>query len=208
MSATKKQIKANRQNAKKSTGPKTDKGKAIVSQNSLKHGFHAKDVVIDSDHLSEDEVEYNLLVESLIDELNPESAFQRYLVNKLANCLWRCRRIVIAETAQINKQLNNIDSNMKFRSDVREFTGIDIDEDEYDQELLNLIGIKSIPNKSFNRNLLIYEMRLERQMTRTYKLLRMLQMQTKLHSLQNHYNQKKSEKTNPIPGNPMEDIIL
>ncbi len=208
MSATKKQIKANRQNAKKSTGPKTDKGKAIVSQNSLKHGFHAKDVVIDSDHLSEDEVEYNLLVESLIDELNPESAFQRYLVNKLANCLWRCRRIVIAETAQINKQLNDIDSNLELRTTIREFSGDEIDEDEYDQELLNLVGVKSIPKQSFNRNLLIYEMRLDRQLSRTYKLLRILQMQTKLHSLQNHYNQKKSEKTNPIPCNPMEDIRL
>ena len=39
------QIKANRQNARKSTGPKTDEGKAAVSQNALKHGIFAESVI-------------------------------------------------------------------------------------------------------------------------------------------------------------------
>ena len=39
--ATQKQIKANRQNAQKSTGPKTSDGKAVVSQNAVKHGLFA-----------------------------------------------------------------------------------------------------------------------------------------------------------------------
>ena len=36
-----KQTIANRKNAKKSTGPKTAKGKAISSQNALKHGLRS-----------------------------------------------------------------------------------------------------------------------------------------------------------------------
>jgi len=36
------QIAANRRNALKSTGPKTARGKAIVSRNPLKHGFRSK----------------------------------------------------------------------------------------------------------------------------------------------------------------------
>jgi len=34
-------IRSNRQNAQRSTGPKTQKGKEIVAQNALKHGLSA-----------------------------------------------------------------------------------------------------------------------------------------------------------------------
>jgi hypothetical protein len=44
--ASEKQVLANQQNALKSTGPKTDEGKAIAARNSLKHGLLAKEVVI------------------------------------------------------------------------------------------------------------------------------------------------------------------
>jgi hypothetical protein len=40
--ASKAQIKANRQNAKHSTGPKTNEGKAIVSKNAVSHGAYAQ----------------------------------------------------------------------------------------------------------------------------------------------------------------------
>ena len=53
MSASKKQIQANRDNAQKSTGPKTDEGKAIVSQNNTKHGLYSKDIIINSPKLQE-----------------------------------------------------------------------------------------------------------------------------------------------------------
>ena len=44
--ATEKQIQANRNNAKKSTGPRTEQGKAASSQNALKHGLLARDAVL------------------------------------------------------------------------------------------------------------------------------------------------------------------
>ena len=44
--ATKAQIKANRENAKKSTGPRTEEGKQRVSLNALKHGLLARDAVL------------------------------------------------------------------------------------------------------------------------------------------------------------------
>ena len=40
------QNEANRRNAKKSTGPRSQAGKAVASQNALKHGLTAKRVII------------------------------------------------------------------------------------------------------------------------------------------------------------------
>jgi hypothetical protein len=44
--ATDKQFTANRANAKKSTGPKTESGKQISRRNALKHGLTGEAIVI------------------------------------------------------------------------------------------------------------------------------------------------------------------
>jgi hypothetical protein len=46
MSATKKQLAANRRNAQKSTGPKTADGKAASSQSHLKHGLYSGNIIV------------------------------------------------------------------------------------------------------------------------------------------------------------------
>jgi hypothetical protein len=45
---SKKQILANPQNAKASTGPVTIEGKAVVATNAIKHGIFTKDLIITS----------------------------------------------------------------------------------------------------------------------------------------------------------------
>ena len=47
--ASQAQITANRENAKKSTGPKTAEGKSRSSQNALKHGYNSAELVIPED---------------------------------------------------------------------------------------------------------------------------------------------------------------
>lgn len=42
MMTSAKQIQANRRNARKSSGPKTDAGKAIAARNALQHGVLAR----------------------------------------------------------------------------------------------------------------------------------------------------------------------
>jgi len=44
--ATKKQIAANRRNAKKCTGPTTPEGKAATSMNNLRHGLRAGTIIL------------------------------------------------------------------------------------------------------------------------------------------------------------------
>ncbi len=197
MPVSKKQLIANRQNAQKSTGPTTTQGKTVVSRNAVKHGLYADDIIINSPYLKENKAEYDLLLSSLIDELKPIGRFQEYLVCKIANCLWRSRRAIIAETAQINRQLKNVNADLRLDSILDRLRDRPDDtpktpktpEDE-SQALSNLIGIRSIPNESFSFNILRYEMRLDRQMTRAYRLLKHLQFQRHAESLQNRYNEK------------------
>ena len=44
--ASERRIEANRRNALRSTGPKTERGKRTVAGNAIKHGFLAREVVI------------------------------------------------------------------------------------------------------------------------------------------------------------------
>ena len=65
--ATQAQIEANRLNAQKSTGPRTDEGKRIVSQNAITHGLFAKKAVV----RDENQQEYDAHREAFMAELLP-----------------------------------------------------------------------------------------------------------------------------------------
>ena len=51
--ATEKQIAANRRNALKSTGPRSERGKAFTRLNSLRHGLRAKPGTLAAERLRE-----------------------------------------------------------------------------------------------------------------------------------------------------------
>jgi hypothetical protein len=109
MPVSKKQLAANRQNAKKSKGPKTPQGKKAVRLNALKHGLYAKDAIIKSANYKEDPKEYNLLLNSIMEETQPVGLLEESLVYKMVNALWRSRRAIRAETSQINQCMDNDD---------------------------------------------------------------------------------------------------
>ena len=87
MPVSKKQLQANRQNAQKSTGPKTAEGKMISSRNAVRHGFRSHDMIINSPALKESKEEYDQLLASVFEELRPQSFFQAYLARRIAICL-------------------------------------------------------------------------------------------------------------------------
>jgi hypothetical protein len=93
--ATKKQIEANRRNAKKSTGPKTPEGKAKSAQNALKHGLLASCPVLPE----EDPMAYELLRANLHKELCPEGQLETLFVNRIAATQWRLARVPGLEAA-------------------------------------------------------------------------------------------------------------
>src|SRR5438270_2235940 len=87
--ATDRQIAANRENAKKSTGPKTPEGRAAVRLNGLKHGLSAETIVV----MGEDPAELEALVESLHREHRPATPTELILVRQLAMAAWRQLRL-------------------------------------------------------------------------------------------------------------------
>jgi hypothetical protein len=86
--ATQAQINANRQNAQKSTGPKTDEGKAAVSQNAVKHGLFAVQDVLSV----ENQAEFDLMREQLLAELAPIGVVESLLAQRAVSLAWRLKR--------------------------------------------------------------------------------------------------------------------
>ena len=104
--STKRQIKANQRNALVSSGPVTAEGKTLVSQNAVKHGIFAKDLLITAGDGKEDAQEYKELLDGLILSLNPSGQMECLLVEKIAVDYWRLRRVLRFETGSIRKQLD------------------------------------------------------------------------------------------------------
>jgi hypothetical protein len=88
------QIEANRMNALRSTGPKTEEGKQQSRRNALRHGLTAETVI---EGLEESE-DYRAFEAAVIADYDARTAVERELVLRLASLLWRLRRIISIET--------------------------------------------------------------------------------------------------------------
>ena len=88
------QIEANRRNALRSTGPKTDDGKQRASQNAVRHGLTAETVIVPL----EDATDYQAFEQAVTADYDAETAVERELVLRLASLLWRLRRATSIET--------------------------------------------------------------------------------------------------------------
>ena len=103
-----KQIRANRMNALKSTGPKTPEGKRVARWNALKHGLLSKEVVIKTGGGKESGAAFRKLLTQLREDLQPEGVLEEMLVEKIAICYWRLRRVLRCEVGEIRKDLDQI----------------------------------------------------------------------------------------------------
>ena len=87
------QIEANRRNALRSTGPKTEAGKQASRRNAVRHGLTAETVV----GALEDVEDYKAFEEAITADYDAQSAVERELVLRLASILWRLRRATTME---------------------------------------------------------------------------------------------------------------
>ena len=104
---TQAQIDANRENAKKSTGPRTAEGKATSSRNRLRHGLRAnKHILIGEDHPED----FLLLLNSLDATFRPIGESEEMLVTQIAADQWRLDRALPMEAGIYRQRLEAVDA--------------------------------------------------------------------------------------------------
>jgi hypothetical protein len=91
--ASEAQVNANRQNATKSTGPRTADGKRRSRLNAAKHGLFASEVLLTFGDGQEDPETLEALYEGIREQLKPEGELEKELVSELVGNLWRRRRL-------------------------------------------------------------------------------------------------------------------
>jgi hypothetical protein len=103
------QIAANRLNAQKSTGPRTEAGKAIASRNSEKHTKLARTLLVASQSHLESSSEFSALCDEYYESLDPVGPLEEMLVDRIVSAVWRLRRARHVESGEIALNLEKTD---------------------------------------------------------------------------------------------------
>ena len=107
-------LKANRENARKSTGPRTVRGKQISARNSIRHGILAREAIVTHGDGREDVRQFHRLTDRLYDDYQPIGEIEERLVETIAVCLLRKARVLRAETGELRKGADCARINKKF----------------------------------------------------------------------------------------------
>src|ERR1035438_3921788 len=89
---------ANKRNAAKSTGPKTETGKRSVRLNALRHGFYAHELTVSEP----DQRDFETLRESLRGQLAPRTALQDIGLEQIDTCCWGGKLAIRLEMHRLN----------------------------------------------------------------------------------------------------------
>jgi len=93
--STESQIEANRENAKLSTGPKTEAGKSIAALNNTRHGLAGAFRVL----ATESQSDFDALLAALREEHQPDTITETALVESMAQHHWLRRRALSLESS-------------------------------------------------------------------------------------------------------------
>jgi hypothetical protein len=123
------QIAANRINALRSTGPRTNRGRSRVGRNAFKHGLTARTVV----SVLENDREFQDFAQRIAATYKPTTWVQEELVQRLAGILWRLRRAQAVETGLLDIQ-------GRMQRDIR----VSRPTIETQSDMLELLGLSSV----------------------------------------------------------------
>jgi len=170
--SSQKQIAANRQNAQKSTGPKTEEGKETVSQNAIKHGLTARQDVIGT----ESQEFYDFRRDQMLADLAPTGPIEAMLAERIVSLSWRLDRSVTIQTQVIDTLLEDFERVHK--EAVKDYDPYYPSRQNPDLKLGGAARNDIRDNKVLDR-LLMYERRIERSLYKTMAELKNLQQTRK-----------------------------
>ena len=107
MVISEKQQQANRQNAQKSTGPKTPEGREAVRFNALTYGLRTRETILERENARE----YSELWDELDAEWQPQTRTERIYLETMVTSQWLLKRI--AESEQQIYTIANVEQRFK-----------------------------------------------------------------------------------------------
>jgi hypothetical protein len=99
------QSETSRRNGAKSRGPRTLTGKSNSAGNNRQHALLSKTIVIEGECAAR----FAALLASMRDHLKPRNTIEDGLVEDLATCRWRQRRLLAMETATLTHEMRRQD---------------------------------------------------------------------------------------------------
>jgi hypothetical protein len=197
--ASEAQVLANRLNAQKSTGPRTDAGKAAVAQNAVRHGLLAQQAVI----RGEDPGEFEFYRGQMLGELAPAGAMESMLAERVVGLAWRLRRAERIQAEVFDAMLLE-DATNPVRKLLRSMRPKNADEGANgpgdDDLALGRAVVRDFSNARVLDRLGLYERRIEHSLYRTMTELQRLRLLREL-------DQPTAEST-PDPAGPAGDEPL
>ncbi len=106
MATSEARILANRENAKKSTGPRTDEGKVRSRRNALRHGLAGEGVVLPP----EDEARLRERIAAWGECLGPRNALEEYLISRAALHSVKLDRTTRVDAARVLSQVQQAEA--------------------------------------------------------------------------------------------------
>ena len=206
---TQARILANRLNAQKSTGPKTTQGKALVSQNALKHGLSARYDVI----TSESQADFDLHRDALLAELNPLSPMESMLADRIVSLSWRLKRADLIQNQTIDA-MNEKNTNNPLANLAKSFglKGLSFPQsetsDSHPDLTLGRIALKDFSNERVLDRLLMYERRIEHSLYKTILELQRLHLIRNLDPPDQLEPVRATQCGRPHPSHDRHDLIL
>jgi hypothetical protein len=208
---TEKQIEANKQNAQKSTGPRTTNGKARAARNSFKHGLSSQsvDIIIDN----ESPRKYNNFYKALMENLAPVGPKEIILADRIINLFWKLKRVTRMETQTFcilkEKSFDNNPYIKQYRDlysrkqpipqNLEEVT------DMIEENMLGTMAVDNFASRSQNpgrvlENIQAYESKIERSLYKAQLEFQKLQFirRQKEAQLQNEPKQERDGGSRPI----------